>query len=592
MKGQKGLNKERLIAAVYVILVFPAIIPGIVFTVLSVFPAMALSEEIYQPDSIYEWYFENPVGIAADEKGYIYVADANSHCIQKFTSVGLFAIKWGKKGDGDGEFSSPSGIAIDANGIVYVTDKGNNRIQEFSCDGQFLAKWGISGSEEGQFYKPSGIATDANSFVYVTDIGNYRIQKFSCDGQFVTKWVIPGSEEGQTYEPSGIAIDANGFVYVTSKTTHTIHKFSLDGQFVDRWGDFGYGDGKFHCASGIAVDNCGFVYVTDTYNNRIQKFTSDGKYVIKFGTFGSDPGCLNLPSGLCIGNYGFVYVADTYNNRIQIYKTLTGFIRDASCRCPIEGAQILLKEKVSTISIDDGSYIHIQSGEKFTVNVKATGYISKSHFYDFSENTDIKVDIDYDLTPDPNSDNPLICLSAGLNLFGYPLDVKIGFTSYDLIVNLGRDDEIGCVQRYNPDKKVYEVTIYDPNGIPSGDEFNIRNGEGYLVYMKKPNAVLFQGSGIAKTTPFSLEAGINIPYMESGTNIISFPWVPDVYTAYDLFSDLEYYLADYECHYDIISIGRFNSKTGGLEEVFRIYDNYSDVNFNIVNGEAYLIYLR
>tara|TARA_B100001123_G_scaffold95945_1_gene110495 strand:+ start:3138 stop:3302 length:165 start_codon:yes stop_codon:yes gene_type:complete len=44
--------------------------------------------------------------------GSVYVADTYNNRIQKFTSLGVFVIKWGTKGTGSGEFNNPKGIAV------------------------------------------------------------------------------------------------------------------------------------------------------------------------------------------------------------------------------------------------------------------------------------------------------------------------------------------------------------------------------------------------------------------------------------------------------------------------------------------------
>jgi DNA-binding beta-propeller fold protein YncE len=45
--------------------------------------------------------------------------------------VPSFITKWGRFGEGDGQFDDPVEVGIDSSGNVYVADGSNNRIQKF-----------------------------------------------------------------------------------------------------------------------------------------------------------------------------------------------------------------------------------------------------------------------------------------------------------------------------------------------------------------------------------------------------------------------------------------------------------------------------
>ena len=96
-----------------------------------------------------------------------------------------FVLSWPKEILG---LRNPIGVAVDVSGNVYVADTGNHRIQKFDSEGNFLRKWGTLGSGDGQFGYPYGVAADGSGNVYVADTDSHRIQKFDSEGNFLTKW--------------------------------------------------------------------------------------------------------------------------------------------------------------------------------------------------------------------------------------------------------------------------------------------------------------------------------------------------------------------------------------------------------------------
>ncbi len=277
--------------------------------------------------------FNQPRGIAADLTGSIYVADTNSHRIQKFDSMGKFLGKWGSQGAGNGQFSVPQGVAVDVSkNLIYVLDSGNFRVQKFDPSGKFLAKWGSEGTGDGQFGRspfgggPCGIAVSWWGEVFVADTWNSRIQVFDGDGKFLRKWGSEGQGDGQFEEPRGIVADSEEIVYVAEWSNHRVQKFDYWGSFRDKWGQSGIGDGYFNSPSAVALYPGSLssmnkeVFVVDTYNHRVQKFDHWGDFLTKWGSRGDDDGEFYIPGGVAVDSAGNVYVADTQNHRIQKFR--------------------------------------------------------------------------------------------------------------------------------------------------------------------------------------------------------------------------------------------------------------------------------
>ena len=128
--------------------------------------------------------FSNPAGVAVASDGNVYVSEIGNNMgggdrIQKFTSEGVFIIKWGMEGTADGQLRWPTDVAVASDGSVYVADSGNDRIEKFTSEGVFVSKWGTEGTGDGQFQWPHGVTVAPDGNVYVTDGGNNCIQRFS-----------------------------------------------------------------------------------------------------------------------------------------------------------------------------------------------------------------------------------------------------------------------------------------------------------------------------------------------------------------------------------------------------------------------------
>lgn len=80
--------------------------------------------------------------IAFGPKGRIFISDGygNSRVLE-YNSKGERVNQWGSKGTGPGQFQQPHGIAVDDRGIVYVADRNNARLQRFNLDGKYLGEW-------------------------------------------------------------------------------------------------------------------------------------------------------------------------------------------------------------------------------------------------------------------------------------------------------------------------------------------------------------------------------------------------------------------------------------------------------------------
>ncbi|MBM4120159.1 MAG: hypothetical protein FJ248_04590 [Nitrospira sp.] len=288
-------------------------------------PAPYLVTQVIGTEGVDDGEFKSPTGIALGKDGALYVADTDSHSIQKFDKDGTFIARWGgDPGSAEGQFYYPRGLAIGPEGEVYVADSGNNRIQKFDADGNSLRAWGKfgfawKGADMGKFDVPWGVATDHEGNLYVSDTSNARVQKFKSDGSPLLKWGRDGSYDGAFFFPRGVAVDFVGSIYIADESNNRIQKFDARGSFLAKWGKEGAGPGQFKSPWGVACDKLGNVYVVDSGNHRVQKFDGSGTFICSWGNRGVADAQLNYPCGIAVDAEGIVYVVDSGNNRIIKY---------------------------------------------------------------------------------------------------------------------------------------------------------------------------------------------------------------------------------------------------------------------------------
>ena len=302
--------------------------------------------------------FNGPMGVAVDASGNVYVADENNNKIRKVTSAGVVTTFAGSgsfgAADGTGtaaSFENPMGVAVDASGNVYVADSSNNKIRKVTSAGVVttLAGSGSWGSTDApgtaaSFECPAGVTVDASSNVYVADTYNNKIRKVTSAGVVTTlagsgSWASTDGTgtAASFYFPSGVTADASGNVYVADSSNNKIRKVTSAGVVTTFAGSGSYGStdetgtaASFDNPTGVAVDLSGNVYVADENNNKIRKVTS-ARVVTTFagsGMTGSNDGLatgiiasFNGPSGAAVDASGNVYVADQGNHNIRKIST-------------------------------------------------------------------------------------------------------------------------------------------------------------------------------------------------------------------------------------------------------------------------------
>jgi hypothetical protein len=99
-----------------------------------------------------------PTGFGTDPDGGYYLTDAMNYGVLRFAPDGRLVRKYGRGGEGPGEFSSPSLPHVLDDSTLLVSDMGNRSVSEFDRrDGRFRDRQSRSGLITGLARHPQGI---------------------------------------------------------------------------------------------------------------------------------------------------------------------------------------------------------------------------------------------------------------------------------------------------------------------------------------------------------------------------------------------------------------------------------------------------
>ncbi|HWP56219.1 MAG TPA: hypothetical protein VN476_18950 [Pyrinomonadaceae bacterium] len=263
----------------------------------------------------------------------------------------------------DNKLKDPLGIAMDAEGRLFIADTGNHRLVKLNPDGTLdvLAGTGTSGSpvnggkaRSATLHKPEGVAVDAQGNLFVSDAENRVVQKIN--GLGIISIVVGNGQFGYSGDggpavratlatPHDLKIDRGGNLIIADwgigPHRQRLRRVSPDG-IISSILPEGADALKIVQPQCLALDNLGNILVGDGDTDRVWKIHPDGTVTLVAGAEHSDrsqkdyyaapaPGTplnttLNDPRGVAADTHGNIFISDSANHRV-LKVDLNGLIR-------------------------------------------------------------------------------------------------------------------------------------------------------------------------------------------------------------------------------------------------------------------------
>jgi hypothetical protein len=291
--------------------------------------------------------FKNPMGIASDGAGNLFVADSYNGIIRKVVvatgAVTTLAGTAGQLGNQDGTgaaatFSQPSGIVSDGAGSVYVTDGGLIRkiVVATGTVTTFATFPPSSVADPGS----GGITFDGGNLFFIdsgtaiyelaTATGNVRALAGRA-GQYGS--VNGTGAAARFWAANGIASDGTGNLYVADTGNYAVRRIVVATRVVTTVAgrltvqgttDGTGGNARFDYPYGIASDGAGNLYVADS--NTVRKIVTSSRTVstvvgapASFGvSLGPLPASLSAVYGVAVLPTGALAILDYEENAVLI----------------------------------------------------------------------------------------------------------------------------------------------------------------------------------------------------------------------------------------------------------------------------------
>lgn len=271
--------------------------------------------------------FEKPGAVAA-RNGRIYVTDTGRQSVVAIDIPRRRVFQFGIRDD-EGRLQQPIAIARDDTGHVYVLDAGKRKVRIYDDMGLYRRSIDVAPTMQ----RPVGVGVSLDGErVYVVDRstpedGKPFVVCFDRRGKEIFRFGRNGSGDGELHLPLHVVVGRDGTVHVLDSGNFRVQVFDRDGKFLRVVGQLGAVPGAFGRPRGLAVSDEGWIYVGDAAFNNVQVFDAEGRLLVVIGEQGSrpidEPGRWGLVAGLASDETGRLYVIDQYFAKVGVVRRVS-----------------------------------------------------------------------------------------------------------------------------------------------------------------------------------------------------------------------------------------------------------------------------
>ena len=222
----------------------------------------------------------SPRGIAASRDGSrLFVCDSGNG---RLAVLRLDSLEWSATWDASGVLRTPVAVAADDDGFIYVADAGTCTVQRLNARGTLVPEFWSRVASAHVIDEPAGVAV-WQQHVFVLDTKKRAAFVFKTNGSPVfddyDKPLAVG--RGVLQNPLGLAADGQS-VYIGDNATRRVLVFAAHGRFPLTGAAVGY-DGPI---AALAADACGHLFVHDGRDVTPVSLTVDAAFVKRGLLFG------------------------------------------------------------------------------------------------------------------------------------------------------------------------------------------------------------------------------------------------------------------------------------------------------------------